>query len=64
MIAAWPGFTIAYRHRTTTYRITVENPDGVSRGVRSVTVDGAIQEGSAVNLIDDGADHQVLVVLG
>ena len=30
----WPGFEMTYRHRSATYRITVENPDGVERGVR------------------------------
>ena len=28
----WPGFEITYRHRSATYRIAVENPDGVERG--------------------------------
>jgi hypothetical protein len=36
----WPGFEVAYRHRSASYRIRVENPAGVERGVRSVTVDG------------------------
>ncbi len=60
----WPGFTIVYRHHATTYRIAVENPDGVSRGVRTLVIDGAAQEGSSVELVDDGGEHQVQVVLG
>lgn len=30
---AWPGFTIAFRRRSTRYDIAVENPRGVTRGV-------------------------------
>src|SRR5262249_38292660 len=61
---AWPSFTIAYRHRSATYRIHVESPQGVERGVREVHVDGQRQEGKDVVLLDDGQTHEVRVVLG
>jgi len=61
----WKGFEITYRHGRTLYRITVENPKGVSRGVARVTLDGAPLSGEAlVPLSDDGHEHQVHVVLG
>ena len=61
----WEGFKITYRHGVTIYRITVENPRGVCRGVSHVSVDGTLLSGDAlVPLSDDGADHDVLVVLG
>src|SRR4029453_7512713 len=31
--STWPGFEIEFRHRSARYRITVENPHAVSRGV-------------------------------
>ena len=31
--ADWPGFELTYRHGSATYRIVVENPHGVERGV-------------------------------
>ena len=37
----WPGFEMTYRHRTATYRIVVDNPHGVERGIRAVTLDGS-----------------------
>jgi cyclic beta-1,2-glucan synthetase len=37
---AWPGFSMAYRYRTTRYEIVVENPHRVSRGVSSLGLDG------------------------
>jgi cellobiose phosphorylase len=60
----WKSFAITYRHRSTTYRITVENPRGVERGVSEVHVDGQRQEGKEVGLVDDGRAHEVRVVLG
>jgi len=47
-----------------TYRITVENPDGVERGVRSVHLDGVACPDGEVPLRGDGTDHTVTVMLG
>jgi cyclic beta-1,2-glucan synthetase len=62
----WPAFNIALRHRSSTYEIAVENPAGVSRGVGRIELDGAVfrEESGLLPLIDDGATHQVRVVLG
>ena len=63
---AWPGYEIDFRYHSTRYRIVVENPKGVSRGVVSSALDGAALTGSgaAIPLVDDGAAHLVRVVLG
>ncbi len=61
----WKGFEITYRHGGSLYRITVENPRGVCRGVSRVSLDGALLAGEAiVPLDDDGGEHDVQVVLG
>ncbi|MBX6313467.1 MAG: glycosyl transferase family 36, partial [Isosphaeraceae bacterium] len=60
----WPGFEIVYRHRSATYRIVVENPHGVERGVPLITLDGQAHEGGEIPLADDGREHEVRVVLG
>jgi hypothetical protein len=50
----------SHRH----YTIDVRNPDGVSQGVRALSVDGlAVAEGW-ISLIDDGATHTVTILLG
>jgi hypothetical protein len=36
----WKGFEIVYRHGSTLYRIKVENPSVVCRGVSSLSLDG------------------------
>ena len=60
----WPGYKIAYRHGTATYRIRVENPAGAGRGLRSVLVDGQMVPGAVVPLRDDGREHDGRVTLG
>ncbi len=61
----WKRFEIAYRHGDTLYRITVENPHGVCRGVSRVSLDGTLLQGEAlVPLADDAREHEVQVVLG
>jgi cellobiose phosphorylase len=55
---------ITYRRGGTTYRIKVENPLGVSRGVASVELDGELKPDDQIPLADDGQTHDVRVVLG
>jgi cellobiose phosphorylase len=60
----WPGYAVAYRHGSATYRIRVENPAGAGRGVQSVLVDGQPVPGGVVPLRNDGREHDVQVTLG
>jgi cyclic beta-1,2-glucan synthetase len=68
--AAWPGFSMTYRHRgptsrITRYDITVENPDHVCSGVALTELDGAVlAAASSIHLADDGQVHAVRIVLG
>ncbi len=67
---AWKGFEISYRFRSTDYKIEIENPKGLHRGVQSWTLDGTVHSAPALGgpasipLKDDGAAHHVRVVLG
>ncbi len=62
---AWPGYSIVYRHATARYEITVENPNGVARGIAMLELDGERQSnGNSIALRDDGKLHRVRVVLG
>jgi len=60
----WPGFEINYRYGKSHYRIQVENPYGVSRGVVEIEVDGKQQTSAEIVLIDDGVEHHVRIRLG
>ncbi len=62
--AAWPGYDVTYRYGQATYRIHVHKR-AVSAGEPplQMTVDGAPVAGNRLPLRDDGAVHQVEVVL-
>jgi len=62
---AWKGFALTYRRGGTSWRIEVENPHHVCRGVAAIEADGVTLEGSGagIALVDDGATHHVRVIL-
>jgi cyclic beta-1,2-glucan synthetase len=61
---AWHGFEMVFRYRSARYDIVVENPQGMSRGVASVEVDGVFLDGDlSIGLADDRTTHRVRVVL-
>ena len=62
--AKWSSFEVEYRQGRSIYRCRVENPDGAERGVKEVTVDGRPMPAQSVQLVDDGATHEVRVILG
>lgn len=65
--STWPGFEITFRFQSTTYRIIVTNPQAVSRGIVSATLDGVTIPAlnpTRIPLIDDKETHLVQLVLG
>ncbi|MBV9990724.1 MAG: glycosyl transferase [Alphaproteobacteria bacterium] len=61
----WPSFEISYRYKSSRYDIVVENPLSVSRGILAAKLDGKmLSNTSLVPLADDGATHQLRVILG
>ena len=60
----WPGFKATYRFGRTHYRILIENPERVNRGVVEVFLDGKIMPDQLIPLTDDGQQHDVQVVMG
>jgi cyclic beta-1,2-glucan synthetase len=62
---AWPNYSIFFRYHSASYRIKVENPQSVSRGIARVELDGKpLPNSSNIPIVDDGVEHRVLVVLG
>jgi N,N'-diacetylchitobiose phosphorylase len=62
--STWPGFTATRRFRGRTLHIEVRNPNGVCRGVKTLTLNG---ETLACNLVPVGKlrdENRVEVVLG
>jgi cellobiose phosphorylase len=60
----WSGYEITYRYGSATYHVIVENAAGSGRGVRSVLVDQRAVPDRAIELADDGSQHEVYIVLG
>jgi cyclic beta-1,2-glucan synthetase len=62
---AWRAFQIRFRYHSARYDIGVENPQGVTRGVSRVELDGApLAAGAPIALVADGGTHTVRVMLG
>jgi cellobiose phosphorylase len=60
----WPGFEVWRKFRGATYHVRVSNPDGFSKGVKSLIVDGETVDGKLVAQREPGAAGVVDVVLG
>ncbi|AZK47869.1 GH36-type glycosyl hydrolase domain-containing protein [Paenibacillus lentus] len=61
---SWNGLSVTRVFRGDTFEISIKNPSHVSKGVKSITVDGRAIEGNIIAPIGDGRTHQVEVVLG
>jgi cyclic beta-1,2-glucan synthetase len=63
---AWATFEMSVRRKSARYEIVVDNPDGVSRGVRYAEIDGVeiAERPVRLRLAEDGAVHRVRVTLG
>jgi cyclic beta-1,2-glucan synthetase len=59
----WPRYEAVLRTSKAEFQIVVENPEGLTRGVRVVELDGAALAGD-VPLADAVGAHVVRVVLG
>ncbi len=59
----WSTYSMRYRHGSSVYQITVNNPRGVNGGVARVEVDGESLPDAMVPLVDDGRVHEVVVTL-
>ncbi len=62
----WPGFEMTVRYGAARYEIKVENPNGVSGGALSATLDGTAVTGRPLRLrlLDDARIHHIRVTLG
>jgi len=62
--AKWDGFVINRDFRGAKYRITVENPAHVQKGVKQIIVDGRKMPGKLIPAGLKGREHEVCVIMG
>jgi cellobiose phosphorylase len=62
--ADWHGFKVTRNFRGAVYDIEVENPQRISRGIASITVDGQPHANTTLPVFSDGKTHAVKVVMG
>jgi len=60
----WDGFKIKREFRGAVYNIEVQNPDHVSKGVKTVLVNGSKIESNIVPILEKGKAHSVTVIMG
>ncbi len=60
----WREFEINYRRGETAYRIKVENPHALNRGIAEVKLDGIVQRDNEVILLADGHPHEIQILMG
>lgn len=62
--AKWDGFEITRKFRGATYRIKVENPNHVSKGIKKISIDGVNYQSNILPVFSLGTTHSILVELG
>ena len=62
--ADWKGFTCLRKFRGSTYNITVKNPDGAEKGVRTLLVNGKPISGNIIPIPAEGSILDVQVTMG
>ncbi len=60
----WNGFTVQRKFRNAVYKITVKNPEHVSKGIKEVSVDDKSLDGNILPVFEDGKIHNVTVIMG
>lgn len=60
---AWEQVKLRYRHQSSHYEITIENPHHLSSGKARIELDGIVLSDQDISLVDDGLSHIVRIVL-
>jgi cellobiose phosphorylase len=60
----WDGYKLIRKFRGVSYNINIRNPEHVSKGIKSIAVDGKNIPGNTVPIFEKGSEHKVDVVMG
>ena len=62
--SSWDGFKVKRHFRDALYLFTVENPEHICKGVKTVTVDGVEQPTNLIPATKDAKTREVHVIMG
>ena len=62
--AGWNGFEVKRKFRNSIYRIVVKNSSHVNKGVDKLIVDGIVIKENKIPVFNDGATHDIEVIMG
>ncbi|MBK9050768.1 MAG: glycosyl transferase family 36 [Chloroflexi bacterium] len=60
----WSGYRVTRKFRQAWYQIDVKNPENVSKGIKTLTVDGKLLVGQLIPPFNDGQTHLVEIIMG
>jgi cellobiose phosphorylase len=60
----WSGFTVKRHFRGVTYNIVIKNPEHISKGVKSITIDGTAIQGNIIQPVNGKTTVDVEVIMG
>ncbi len=60
----WDGYKVTREFRGDIFEVEVKNPSHVSKGIKSLVVDGKEVEGNVIPMFNDGKKHTVVATMG
>lgn len=60
----WGGFSVQRKFRNAVYKISVQNPQHVSKGVKQILIDNKKLDGNILPVFNDSKTHNVTVNMG
>jgi cellobiose phosphorylase len=60
----WRGFKATRKFRGAIYQIEILNPEGKSKGIKEVTIDGLPHKSNLIPVFGDGKEHNVKLIMG
>ncbi|KUO72043.1 MAG: hypothetical protein APF77_18265, partial [Clostridia bacterium BRH_c25] len=62
--SVWKGFKVRKHYRDAVYEIQVRNPEGISKGIKQVILDGQVFKGDIIPSFGDGKLHSIEILMG
>jgi len=62
--SGWQKCSVRKKFRKAVYHVSIENPQGIEKGVKEIFVDGKKIKGILIKDFSDGKLHQVKVIMG